>query len=83
MCYNIDTVKERQVHKMTNTELNELITILRTPIDFAPLRAKADAIQADLNRIGSELNKLDNDLEGIKANCEKIEVRLIAGPCGC
>ena len=68
---------------MTNTELHELITILRTPLDFASLRAKADAIQADLNRIGSELNKLDNDLEGIKTSCEKIEARLIAGPGNC
>ena len=65
---------------MTNTELNELITILRTPIDFAPLRAKVNAIQADLDRIGSELNKLDNNLEETKVNCEKIKARLIAGP---
>ena len=68
---------------MTNTELNELLIILRTPIDFAPLRAKADAIKADLNRIGSELDKLDNDLEETKTSCEKIKARLIAGPSGC
>lgn len=68
---------------MTNTELNELLIILRTPIDFAPLRAKADAIQTDLNRIGVELDKLDNDLEEIKVSCEKINARLVAGPSGC
>lgn len=68
---------------MTNTELNELLNTLRTPIDFAPLRAKADAIKADLDRIGSELDKLDDDLKEIKANCEKIEARVIAGPGGC
>lgn len=68
---------------MTNTEINELLTILRTPIDFAPLRTKADAIQADLNHIGSELDKLDNDLEEIKTSCEKIKARIIAGPGGC
>lgn len=76
-------VKERKVIKMTNTELNELITILRTPIDFAPLRAKADAIKADLDRIGAELDKLDDDLEEIKTSCGKIEARVIAGPGGC
>lgn len=68
---------------MTNTEINELLTILRTPIDFAPLRAKVNAIQADLDRIGSELDKLDNDLEETKIKCEKIKARIIAGPGGC
>ncbi len=76
-------VKEREVTKMTNTELNELLNILRTPIDFAPLRAKADAIKADLDCIGAELDKLDDDLEGIKTGCEKIKARVIAGPGGC
>lgn len=68
---------------MTNTEINELLTILRTPIDFASLRAKADAIKADLDAIGAELDKLDDDLEGIKASCGKIKARLIAGPGNC
>ena len=68
---------------MTNTELNELIAILRTPINFAPLLAKADSIKADLDRIGSELDKLDSNLEEIEASCKKIKARLIAGPGGC
>ena len=60
MCYNVYSKGKEGTKKMTNTELNELLNTLRTPIDFTPLRAKADAIKADLDRIGKALD----DIEG-------------------
>lgn len=61
---------------MGNIEFNDFLAMLGTPIDFAPLRAKADDIKANLDALDAELDALKAELDSIVENTNILNDRL-------